>query len=328
MKEMGGYLPLELRNGKEYYEKNCIALNSARNAICLAVADGEYKKIYLPIYLCESIKNTLEQNEIRYQYYHIDEEFVPILTDESIREIKQGKGCLLVVNYFGIFNKCKLRQLVDIYNNVIIDNTQAFYQEPIEDAYNVYSCRKFFGVSDGAYLIKNGIKPYELSKDYSSQRMCHLFSSMEYGTNQEYKRFLACEADIENSKISEMSIITKAILKNVDYRDVADKRRINYMILDKALGKYNPFICQLEERVPMIYPILVEDEELRETLIKNKIYVSQWWKWCIANGANEFEQKLSKYVIPLPLDQRYSTNDMEYLINVLERYLGEVMLWN
>ena len=58
--EYGGYLPFEFIEGNEYYQgKDVIALNCARNAIVYAVRDAQYKKLWIPFYMCESIRQTL-----------------------------------------------------------------------------------------------------------------------------------------------------------------------------------------------------------------------------------------------------------------------------
>ena len=59
MREYGGYLPIDSR-GKEYFEfinpKHMIRLNAARYAILEAYQFGKFDKIWLPIYMCDSVK--------------------------------------------------------------------------------------------------------------------------------------------------------------------------------------------------------------------------------------------------------------------------------
>lgn len=44
------------------------------------------------------------------------------------------------------------------------------------------NCRKFFGVSDGAYLIHNGISGRDLQKDISLQTAQYLMQSVDAGS--------------------------------------------------------------------------------------------------------------------------------------------------
>lgn len=75
MKEYGGYLSIELNLGQEWYSgKDVLRLNCGRTAIVTAIRDAGYKKVHLPVYLCPSVKEILEKNQIEYCFYNIDEQ--------------------------------------------------------------------------------------------------------------------------------------------------------------------------------------------------------------------------------------------------------------
>ena len=82
---------------------------------------------------------------------------MPIINEKQKNEICNGMCAIVVVNFYGVFFPINDYCWIPT-RSLIIDNTQAFYEPPRKGAYNVYSCRKFFGVSDGAYLIKEGIQ--------------------------------------------------------------------------------------------------------------------------------------------------------------------------
>lgn len=312
-KEMGGFLPIEICERDEYYKSNVCKLNSARNAIILAMHDGNYKKLYLPVYMCPSVSDTLDKYEINYELYNIDNALLPNFSKELSKE-----ECILIVNYFGIISTKTMKRLVSYYKNVIIDNTQAFYSVPNYTVYNIYSCRKFFGVSDGAYLIKENINQYRLKQDVSSKRAHFLLESLEVGTNEVYSDFIRSEEDINDSEICAMSKLTEKILKGIDYQKINDIRLTNFRYLNNKLGNYNELKFGKIEYAPMVYPLLIDGTDLREYLIKNHIYISQWWNACIKNkNSNFFERKLSNDLLPLPIDQRYSIQDMQHLVRIL-----------
>ena len=100
-KEYGGYIPFVYGN-RNYYsniEKDkIISLNSARNAIALAVEDGKFSCVWVPVYTCESVHDTLKKNGINYKLYGINEEFEPII--DSIGD----NDCIIITNYFGTKN--------------------------------------------------------------------------------------------------------------------------------------------------------------------------------------------------------------------------------
>lgn len=176
--EMGGYLPLEIGNlgqcdneaFKDISEKDKIRFNAARFAICYAVLEGNFRKIFIPLYMCKSVGEALTLYGIRYETYSIDKNFMP-----EIKALKSDE-CIMICNYYGIQGYRFYDLCCEQYRNVIFDDTQAFYQHPIlnEHIYNIYSARKFVGCIDGAYLIKKDIKKKEFlpSESWSRGGIC------------------------------------------------------------------------------------------------------------------------------------------------------------
>ena len=68
----------------------------------------------------------------------------------------------------------------------------------------------------------------------------------------------------------------------------------------------------------MIYPFYTDDIYLRARLIKQHIFVAQYWpnvlEWCTPN---EIEYSLCQHIIPLPIDQRYDEEDMNRIVNTI-----------
>ena len=134
-----------MSQGEEYH-KNAIRLNSGRAALQYILKAKDYQKIYLPTYICDSVLTPLHAESVRYEYYPINANFEPVF-DKDIG----NDEAFLYVNYFGI-NDQNVKDVIAHYQNVIIDNTQAFYSPPEPGVDTFYSARKFFGVADGAYL--------------------------------------------------------------------------------------------------------------------------------------------------------------------------------
>ena len=72
----------------------------------------------------------------------------------------------------------------------------------------------------------------------------------------------------------------------------------------------------------MVYPLLVKsmdsDKEMRSELIENNIYIATYWAGQKDKG---YGDKLEKYLLPLPIDQRYSVEDMEYMVNKIKKLI-------
>lgn len=322
--EYGGYLPFEFIEGNEYYQgKDVIALNCARNAIVYAVRDAQYKKLWIPFYMCESIRQTLERYHICYEVYHMDDRLEPL---DVCMKLEDG---ILYPHFFGVYAKEKINAIIERYERVILDNTQAFFAKPDDRVYNIYSCRKFFGVSDGAYVVKKGIRHTSYPQDCSNGRMLHLLKSIEKGTNAAYTDSLQAEEELSDSPIMEMSVLTHKALEMTDYERAAKRRRENFLAINDKMKEWGIMDIDLpEESVPMIYPLFCRHEDARKTLIENRIYIPQWWKYLLDYPEiNEVEQELSCYLLPLPVDQRYDYEDMRRMLSVIRREFRTRGIW-
>ena len=75
-------------------------------------------------------------------------------------------------------------------------------------------------------------------------------------------------------------------------------------------------------KAPMVYPLLIEKKGLKDWLIENKIYVATYWTDVFDWVSNkDFEYTLAKYLIPLPIDQRYNKHDLIRIVEKIKSYL-------
>lgn len=308
-KEYGGYLPIEFAQGTPYYKgEHIVALNSGRYAIAYALKHLKWNLVYLPFYLCSTVEETIKKELpwLQIRYYHIAKNFLP---EDLI--LKENEGILLV-NYFGMLPDSTIYSILQQYHfRVLVDNTQSFFSKPIDKVCQVYSCRKFFGVADGAYVIGGNILQHPVPASTSSLYALHLLLSYEHGTDYSYHLNKENEECLGICGIQAMSRLTSSMLNVVDYNHVQEIRLKNIKTLHKILSSVNE-ITLPELRPALYYPFLFRSKVLREKLIQRKIYIPQLWKEVELNSdASLWERTLSRYLCPLPIDQRYSTDDME-----------------
>jgi len=304
-KEYSGFIELFFEKKIEYH-KGAIKLNCARQGINYIIKAKNYKKVFLPFYICKTVYDALE---VEYEFYYLNEDFSPKIAPKKITE-----SCAIIYpNYFGS-NNDKVLAVLKKYPNVIVDNTQAFFQK-IKNCDVVYSPRKFFWVSDGAYVFCDKKLELEIPQDFSYQRMLPLLKRIELGSNATYVDSLQNEDDITQSKMRKMSALTNQILYSIDYEKMAKIRKENFAYLHKKLGKVNELeITISQDEVPMTYPFLIDSRYLRDKLIENKIYIPQWWKDAILYAREDsFENYLSNNLIPLPIDHRYNKADLDFI---------------
>lgn len=317
--EIGSFIELEFRKGREYYTGDNVArLNSGRAGIYHAVRILDCDTVYLPYYQCETVQEFLKRKKLRIEYYSVDSEFNPILSSSP------GNAAIVLVNYFGIMSNQRMSELAARYENVIIDNSQAFFAKPIEDCLNVYSARKFIGVPDGAYVIgSNATKRIdEYDQDYSSDTSLYLLQRIEYGCEgKTYEARMGNEHRIDGSDIRKMSTLTHTILDGTDYDFIKLRRNENFKTaceLFNSINKINPCRYYDESCVPMVYPLVIEDDRLLPRLLKNKIFQGHWWSYLLDEvDNNSFEYWLSRYVIPITIDQRYGYEELEFIRNLI-----------
>jgi len=318
MKEIGGYFGLEQLVSNEYY-KDLIPLNTGRNALLYLLKARNTKKLYIPYYLCNSVSDMCIRNGYKFEYYKIDAEFMPIFNKTFADD-----EYLYVVNYYGQLTNEKIFSLKQQFVQIILDNTQAFFQKPIEGIDTIYSCRKFFGVSDGAYLSTNKRLSEELEIDISRERMTHILGRYEGIASDYYSHFRNNDTSLKSEPLKHMSKLTHNILGAINYERVRQIRNENYAYLERELGKQN----KLELTTPdgaFAYPFYVENEmEIRKALVKKKIYITTLWPNVLNDTLEECnEYKFAKNILPLPCDQRYGIEDMEYIV----RYMKNVFLF-
>ena len=99
------------------------------------------------------------------------------------------------------------------------------------------------------------------------------------------------------------------------------KRRENFEYAHTLLGgvnKLSPKMYLDESTIPMVYPFLIEDEGVIRKLFAAKHFQGHWWSYiCDEQPINSFEHWISKYIIPITIDQRYGKNELDYLANVI-----------
>lgn len=320
--EIGSFIELQFPKGNEFYkgEINIARLNSGRAAIWHAFRLLNCKMIWLPYYQCDTVRDFLYRKNVSIKYYHINSLFDPIDLQPD------DNDAVLLVNYYGIMSHKRMIQLAQMYKNVIIDNSQAFFHEPINGCMNVYSARKFVGVPDGAYVIGKNAEKYveEYQQGYSSDTSLFLLQRHEYGCEgKTYQTRTVNEHRIDTEDIMKMSKLTRTILDGSDYEYIKKKRQENFSFaseLFEGINKLNPKLYYDEDCVPMVYPLVVEDDTLLRRLLETKHFQGHWWSYLLDEvSIDSFEYWISRYVIPITIDQRYGDSELEEIHFIVER---------
>lgn len=320
MKPIGGYFEWEFPPArKQVLHDNAVCLNSGRHALEYILRGLQNVKcLWIPYFTCDVVLQPLKKLNIPYKFYRIDANL------ELGEEVELNEGeYLLYTNYYGI-KDAYCNQVAKKYGRrAIIDNAQALFCKPILGLNQFYSPRKFMGMPDGGLAVASFPNmESQLPVDQSFDRCSHLLKRLEMIPAEGYSDFKENSKKIAVAPLSRMSEISRKIFDSVDLNQIKKKRRENFAYLHKTLHSVNklnvPSINQFE--CPLVYPFLCANTGLKKQLIDARIFVATYWpnvfEWT-KPGNLEFE--LADNVVCIPIDQRYSKQDMERIIKEIEK---------
>ena len=304
VKAIGGYFELDGGGGTSPLPDG-VLLNSGRNALRHIVRKLNVKHIHVPYYTCPVVWDALKAEGCGLDFYEIGEDLKP-------RTRFPRNDFVLYTNYFGCCGGI-VDELAAEYPNLIVDCAQAYYASPKGRA-SFSSPRKFFGVPDGGVGYGVEFNPHgdEYPLDDSRDRMAHLHLRKNGEVEKGYLAFKNAESSLDGAKIMCMSPETRRMLEHIDRERYADIRTSNFAYLDNALHTEFPFHRSSDD-VPMVYPYITDNPQLRSKLINGKIYVASYWPGVCECG------NLRERILPLPIDQRYDEEDMKRIVEAVKR---------
>lgn len=353
-KEIGSHFAKETINIENYTDElfYCEVSNqddsytfSGRSAISLAIKDilvnKEIKIAYVPSYCCNSMLEPFLENNIKLEYYEVV--YQENKGMNYIIDTEQKCDVFLGMSYFGINSK-----MIDSYIKkfslknipVIEDVTHRLFSKPYYSKnadYIVASIRKWLPIPTGGYIRKRkGIirnRPKNHSNELVSIKLEAMRQKNEYLNGNlmidkknfldKYKKFENLLQEIgDDYKIDRES---NEIIKVFDIDKMKNSRKRNAMFLYKNLKNLNKIKLlipniDIDKDCPLFVPVIIEEEkrdDLKKYLINKNIYCPVHWprKDSISSGIEKIE-------LSIICDQRYTIDDMEYILNALHEWEG------
>lgn len=274
-----------------------IKLNLARNCLKYICKAYGINKILLPYYTCPVVWNSLREESCEVKFYHIDKDFLPT-------EKFKKNDFILYTNYFGINSKnCK--KLAKKYPNIIIDNSQGFFSEPLGLA-SFNSLRKFFNVQNGAYLFTSK----QLEQVFEVDKIELQPVSMQ----EDYEKFLKNELFLDAQKqIKTISPKVEKMMNDLDFEAESIKRVRIFKQYEKVLKNFNNIQLDLNSGdIPYCYPFSPNSEIIKRKLWSKNLVLLQLWK----NFPKSFiESEFLNDTIALPLDNAEYAEKIIEIIN-------------
>ena len=311
MKEIGGYIELD-RYRLPMLHEGALALNCGRNCLAYLIKAKKIKKIKMPYFMCDTVFEPCIKYGAEMSFYHINGNFLP----ENI-ELADGEW-LYLMNYYGQLDHQYIKKMKNKYDRIIVDNAQAYFEMPLLNVDTLYTCRKFFGVADGAFLYTNATLDEELPTDESFERMHFLLGRFERTASEFYSENVANNEMFSSEPIKKMSQLTNNLLHAIDYEFVKNRRTENFELYHEKLCKINQLKLKKVEGA-FAYPLLIENGvEIRKKLQQQKIYIPTLWPNVLnETDKNSLEYKFTENILPLPVDQRYDEDEVCVVINTI-----------
>ena len=318
-KEIGGYMDLEHFTGEEYYP-DLVKLNLGRTALVWLLQRMDHRRVFIPSYICSSVTDSARAAGFDVVSYPVDEDLRPVW-DECGRP--GDDDILYLVNYYGQLTASEIEGYRDSYSAVIVDNAQAFYDRPVEGVHTIYTARKFFGLTDGAYVATDIAGDDSIPQDKSAWRAPYMLGRLEDGARQHYSGMLEVNHTFDREIPRRMSALTENLLRAIDYEAVRQKRCDNYRMLSGLLPDSNPFTRRVPE-CPFAYPYHCENgPQVRKALAERDIFVQTNWSYLLTDAPEDsLDRRWSADILPLPVDQRYGELEMRVIADAVRELTG------
>lgn len=315
------------------YTQWFISGRSALKAIIKELYDCH--TVAMPSWCCDSMIKPFLDAGMTINFYPV------YFRGELVQEIRLDSEVLYVMDYFGytLHNPD-----LSSYKGIIIrDVTHSVFSSSYSDAdYYFGSLRKWCGVWTGGYAWARNGHPLvmEDTDDYGYVRLREMAMKLKYRyiksltdangdeiTDKEYlKIYDAAEACLEHIGIAPAAEKDMRMTKKLDVELIRNQRRTNAKVLMESFSKELVFQNLEETDCPMFVPILVPNGKrnaLRTYLIKNDIYCPVHWPISEYHRIDERVESIYENELSLVCDQRYTEDDMEYMVKTIKLFWEE-----
>ena len=315
-KRVGGFFELELPQKGSVYHDSALAMANGRTCFKILMELTRPTKVFLPFYCCNTLVVTLERQHIPFAFYALNSDFEPLEIPDLL-----PSELFVYINYFGLKSDASLALSQQLDGQLVLDNTQAFFEKSYGLTWSFNSTRKFFGVPDGGFLYS----PQYIDEKYEPNEPIitdHLWLSFNGKYEEAFRQYQQNET-LQTHERNGMSELTKRILFGVDFPNVARSRKRHFRMLDHAFRPINKIPHSLLDAVPpavpFCYPLLLEQPIDRNALYENKIYVPTFWAEMLTRNTEgyDFEKSLVNNLLILPIDHRLAEVDLKRMVEVV-----------
>ena len=311
--------------------------SSGRSALALVLQQLTTRGInhvHLPSYLCESIIAPIEALNLDYSFYPVDSSL-------TARPEPPAGAAVLIINYFGWLNPAMTDWQETPPEFVLIEDCcqallSGWNKAAARTDHIILSPRKFAGTALGGWCntpsdpvpndrgineaFQQSLKARMLRGSYLSDESASVDSSIE----STYLSLLAGVESFldENPTNTGLPDAALRLIAGMDWKLIAERRRSNWLVLHEQLhDQLQPIFETLpDDVVPLGYEVRVDDRDrIREQLAKRRIFCPVHWPLPKQVNRTTFPQsaELAATALTLPVDQRYTSDDMSRLAEAI-----------
>ena len=288
-------------------------------------------KIYLPDYLCSSIEYAALSAKFEIEYYSLNPSLQIDL--EQLCKKSLNRSAVLLINYFGAIDLTSITESIKSLfplSCIIQDNVQSYQDMFLESQadFMFTSFRKHFPVPDGGWVKTKylDLPIYEEMNTFTSLKLMggilkniRNFDCIDDST---YLNSLEeGEGLIDVNLEKRMSDISPIIMSHLNFGIIFALRKRNAFYLLDKLKKIglNSVVKFKENSVPFFIPVRLENRDvIRRKLMDENVFCPIHWP--VFNESLKRSAELSVNELSLIVDQRYTLQDMDKIINVLNKY--------
>lgn len=300
---------------------------TARAALARLIAHRKPRNVWMPAYICHELASVADPRSLR--FYPLDDELSP---DIEVLQCSLEAGDLVVaVDYFGRPPGPRFRRFAAERSDIVWveDRAHALWlaDEPWSD-WQLFSPRKLLGVPDGGLLItrRDHILPEPITGRTDTAIMIpelmRFEDQMETENTVWYSAFLAREQSL-TTKAFPASRLTRCLLERIAIRRLIADRQRNYAFLFSKLPELAIWKTLTDGIAPFGFVIRVDDAgALAARLASERLFCARHWA-TLPSDAKVFwrEHAMSRQLLTLPCDHRYSEGDLERLVKMVARFV-------
>jgi len=315
--------------------------SNGRSAFYLILNDLKSKgvdHIHLPSFICDSLLQSVTYSGLSYSFYPIN----PL--DLSAHPDPPPNSGVLLIHYFGQLNKSTEKIRTEVDKGLLVeDATHTFLNTNFFQKTNnriiFFSVRKYCASPLGAWSsiklkLDNASKEINeiTHKSLLARQAKWSYINSDGKKNLEKENyylnlFLEVE-ELFNSNIYPVRIPDYAnkVLCGIKWDEIVKKRKKNWKTLHGLLGDLiDPIYNKLhKDSVPLGYVISLSNRDyIKKKLAEKRIFAPIHWPLPNQINKKNFPEskKLSDSILTLPIDHRYSIDDMNYISDNIQKLI-------